>query len=108
MGVTLHRINSTDEFGDYDVVIVLGGHKAPTDSFMPSNIAASLLSSEEKASLIEGGQLVHVSEDEALVVIVAGSDRYKTSRLLQMDLNGNGIPLAQELMTGDPRGIRGA
>ncbi len=107
-GVTLHRINSTDEFGDYDVVIVLGGHKAPTDSFMPSNIAASLLSSEEKASLIEGGQLVHVSEDEALVVIVAGSDRYKTSGLLQMDLNGNGIPLAQELMTGDPRGIRGA
>ncbi len=108
-GVTLHRINSTDEFGNYDVVIVLGGHKAPTDSNMPSNIAASLLSSAEKASLIEGGQIVHVSlEGDTLVVVVAGADRYKTSGLLQLDLNGNGIPLAQELMMGDPRGIRGA
>ncbi len=108
-GVTLYRINTTDEFGNYDLVIVLGGHKAPTDSHMPVNIAASLLSSDEKASLVEGGQLVHVSlQDSAMVVIVAGSDRYKTSGLLQLDLNGNGIPLAQELMMGDPRGIRGA
>ncbi len=105
-GVTLERINSTDSFGGYDLVIIMGGHKAPVDGHMPTNVAASILSDEEKNSLIHGGQVVHVeSKYGTLIVIVAGADRYETSDLLQRDLNGNGIPLSQELMVGDPRGI---
>ncbi len=107
-GVTLSRINSSREFPSYDIVLILGGHKAPTDEYMPVNMAGKVLSEREKEKLESGGTVIHVErEGETYIVVVAGADRYKTSHLLTSSM-GNGRSLAYMLITGDPNGVRGA
>ena len=105
-GVPLDRVNSSEDFSNYDVVIVLGGHKAPIDRFMPSNVASGILTSEEKVVLEQGGTVVHVEmQGSTYIVVVAGADRYKTAELIVSDDDGDGKTLAYELITGDPSGI---
>lgn len=102
----VRRISDSSLFSSYDLVIVLGGHKAPTDKHMPVNVASKLLNETEKSLLEKGSKLVTVkSEGTTFIVIVAGKTRKETSALLSSDLNGDGVPLIAELITGDPREV---
>jgi len=106
-GVPLIRVNSSDRFSEFDLVIILGGHKAPTDSYMPENMADSILPQAKKQALLEkGGKVVYAKrEGDTWIIVVAGSDRYVTAELISSDEDGNGKTLAEELITGDPSGI---
>ncbi|MCD6226477.1 MAG: hypothetical protein J7J93_01635, partial [Candidatus Aenigmarchaeota archaeon] len=47
-GVQIYRITDPEEFSNYDKILVLGGHKAYIDKYMPINIAKDFLNDEEK------------------------------------------------------------
>jgi len=107
-GLMVFRISNSSLFSDYDLVIVLGGHRAPTDRYMPMNVASKMLNETEKGLLEKGNGLVSVkSEGSTFIVIVAGKTRRETSRLLPSDLDADGTPLIAEIISGDPRDVAG-
>ncbi len=102
-GVPVHRINDTSLFSNYDLVIVLGGHKAPTDKWMPKNVASSSMNESEKASLERGKDLIIVrKEGSTIVMIIAGKTRQNTAALVSSDRDGDGFPLIAEILSEDP------
>ncbi|MEM2542442.1 MAG: DNRLRE domain-containing protein [Candidatus Korarchaeum sp.] len=104
--LVVRRIGNSSLFPNYDLVIVLGGHRAPTDRYMPVNVASKLLNETER-NLLEGGtSLVAVkTEGTTFIVIVAGKTRKETAALLSSDPDADGIPLIAELITEDPREV---
>ncbi|MDW8035768.1 MAG: DNRLRE domain-containing protein [Candidatus Korarchaeum sp.] len=103
-GLVVRRVSNNSLFPSYDLIIVLGGHKAPTDNYMPTNIASKFLNGTERDSLEKGGSLVAVKiEGETFIVIVAGKTRKETATLLSSDPDADGLPLIAELITEDPR-----
>lgn len=105
-GVVVRRINDSSSFSDFDLVIILGGHKAPVDRFMPVNVADRSLNETEKKFLEEGGDLVSVKrKGSTFIVIVAGKTRKETMNILSSDRDGNGLPLFAELVLRDPREV---
>lgn len=108
-GLLVHRVRSSTLFSGYDLVIVLGGHKAPVDNYMPINVASKLLNETEKGLLEKGGNLVTIkSEGSTFIVIIAGKTRKETSALLSSDPDSDGLPLIAELISEDPREVVGS
>lgn len=107
-GVVVKRINGSEYFSEFDLVIVLGGHKAPTDRMMPANVADKFLNETEKKSLEKGGGIVSLrTEGSTFIVIVAGKTRKETSALLSSDEDRDGLPLFGEIVFWDPREVEG-
>jgi len=105
-GASIERVTSPGEFGRYDAVIVLGGHRAPTDASMPVNVAGDLLTESEREALEREPDAVltvrRVSGGVTFYVL-AGSDRYDTRRAVSLDLDGDGCGGAAEALRGsDP------
>ncbi len=99
-GIQLNRLREPN-FSGYDLVILLGGPLAPTDDWMPENLVSKILPEAIVQELLDKGWIVYWSEYKGVkVVVVAGKDRYITSKLLKMDLDGDGVPLYLELMRG--------
>ncbi len=102
-GVPVHRINDTSLFSNYDLIIILGGHKAPTDGWMPKNVASSFMNESEKASLERGKDLIIVrKEGSTIIMIIAGKKRQNTAALVSSDRDGDGFPLIAEILSEDP------
>ncbi len=102
-GVLLHRLKEP-EFEGYDLVILMGGPLAPEDDWMPTNVVRRLLPQEKVEELIKVGWVVYWTEYQGVkAVVVAGKDRYMTSKVLTMDLDGDGTPLVEELIKGTAR-----
>ncbi len=99
-GVTVHRLTEP-EFEGYDLVLLMGGPLAPTDDWMPVNVVRNLLPQEKVDELMKVGWIVYWTNYQgAKAVVIAGKDRYMTSRVLTMDLDGDGVPLVLELIRG--------
>ncbi len=108
-GLVVRRISNSSQFSNYDLVIVLGGHKAPTDRYMPVNVASILLNETERSLLEKGKSIVAVKRDgDTFIVIAAGKTRKETSALLSSDPDADGIPLLAELIREDPREVASA
>jgi len=105
-GITLRRVTNLSLVKNANVLI-LGGHLAPTDEWMPKNYAEELLNDEEK-SLLESGEkdvvIKVVERDGNRITIIAGYNRYNTSLATQSNYDWDSLPNAVEAMLGtDPR-----
>lgn len=104
-GIELRRVTNLSLAKNANVVI-LGGHLAPTDEWMPKNYAEELLNDEEKRELESGEKktLIKVVErDGGRITIIAGYDRYNTSLAAQSNNDWDSLPNAVEAMLGtDP------
>lgn len=86
-GETLERVTDPADLSQYSTVIVLGGHEAYTDAFMPENLAEDYLNDTEKSLIIstENLSILKVVEDpfggdpDQRLIIFAGNDRYDTA-----------------------------
>jgi hypothetical protein len=108
-GVPVHRVNDTSLFSNYDMVIVLGGHRAPTDKWMPKNVASSFMNDSEKASLERGKDSILVrKQGSTIIVIIAGKTRQSTAALVSSDKDGDGFPLIAEILSEDPMEVAGS
>ena len=115
-GVQIYRITDPEEFSNYDKILVLGGHKAYIDKYMPINIAKNFLNDEEKNNLEENDEVLikDISNPfginpEQELMIYAGSDRDFTKEIPMGDydfrgvsgkLEGEGLPNIIEFMIG--------
>jgi len=115
-GVQIYRITDPEEFSNYDKILVLGGHKAYIDKYMPINIAKDFLNDEEKNNLEENDDVLikDISNPfginpEQELMIYAGSDRDFTKEIPMGDydfrgvsgkLEGEGLPNIIEFMIG--------
>ncbi len=101
-GVVLDRVSDPSLLRDYDAVIVLGGHMAPTDRSMPDNIASDYLTPDQRSRL-EGepdAEIVVVVPGRPEIFVFAGHDRYDTRDLALSDSDGDGWGNAAEVVRG--------
>ncbi|GEM_PF-6059532 len=105
-GIILRRITNLSLAKNANILI-LGGHLAPTDEWMPKNYAEELLNEEEKKELELGQRraLIKIIEkDDNKIMIIAGSNRYNTSLAAQSSNDWDSLPNAIEAMLGtNPR-----
>lgn len=97
-GVQIYRITDPEEFSNYDKILVLGGHKAYIDKYMPTNIAKDFLNDEEKNNLEENDDVLikDISNPfginpEQELMIYAGSDRDFTKEIPMGDYDFRGV-----------------
>ncbi|RLG40807.1 MAG: hypothetical protein DRO05_05440 [Thermoproteota archaeon] len=105
-GITLRRVRNLSKVKGGNVLI-LGGHLAPTDEWMPKNYADDFLNDEEKKELESGLKsfLIKVLEkDGNRITIIAGYNRHNTSLAAQSSNDWDTLPNAIEAMLGtNPR-----
>jgi len=105
-GIILRRVTNLS-LAKNSNVLILGGHLAPTDEWMPKNYAEELLNEEEKSKLESGKKAVVIKTVEKngnRITIIAGYNRYNTSLATQSNYDWDSLPNAVEAMLGtDPR-----
>ncbi len=105
-GIILRRVTNLSLAQNANVLI-LGGHLAPTDEWMPKNYAEELLNDEEKVELESGEKSVLIKvleKDGSRITIIAGYNRYNTSLAAQSNDDWDALPNAVEALLGtDPR-----
>jgi len=104
-GVEIDRITNTAQFPYYDKILVLGGHKAYTDKYMPENIAGEFLTDEEKGQLLDSGETIikyvfRPFGKHQNLFIYAGSEREDTEKIPNDDYESDGLSNIMEFMIG--------
>ncbi len=88
-------------------ILILGGHLAPTDEWMPKNYADELLSEDEKRRLESGQQsylIKVIMRKDNRITIIAGFNRYNTSLGMRSSNDWDSLPNALEALIGtNPR-----
>ena len=106
-GVQIYRITDPEEFSNYDKILVLGGHKAYIDKYMPINIAKNFLNDEEKEKLLEEYNILFKVIDnpygknpDQKLIIFAGSDRDCTVAVPLEDNDRDRLENIKEVLAG--------
>lgn len=111
-GNPVYRVRTPLAFDEYDIIIILGGHKAYTDKNMPKNVAGEYLDLEEMQTLESerDHKVLKIKRvGKQVFYVFAGSDRYDTKEVLLDDNDGDGKANILEAVGGyDPEHIEGA
>ena len=111
-GNPVYRVKTPLAFDGYDIVIILGGHRAYTDKNMPKNVAGEYLDPEEMQMLESerDHKVLKVKRvGKQVFYVFAGSDRYDTKDILLDDNDGDGKANILEAVGGyDPEHVEGA
>ncbi len=102
-GIQVYRVTDPLELNNYQHVIILGGHLAYLDEFMPENLANVYLPSNIKAQLETNPAakiIYNLTLGGTTFYILAGHTRKETANILYSDFDGDTFNNIREILSG--------